>query len=161
MPAIEWNPARGAREAGIDAEALREAMARAIEEIPPSMLRPEIAGCEAPGVVTIRVVDDREIAALNARHLGRIGPTDVLAFPMFDRDPKSGRLHWGDIVVSRQTARRVAADLDLPVSEEMFRYIIHGFLHLAGYDDVRASDRRRMICVQERILREAVRGGRR
>ena len=135
-------------------------MARALEEMSPDMLRREIAESDAPGTVTIRVVDDQEMAELNARYLGRVGPTDVLAFPMFDQDPKSGRIHWGDIVVSWLTAQRVAEDLELPVSEEMFRYILHGFLHLAGYNDASASDRRRMICAQESVLREVLGRGR-
>ena len=139
----------------MDRKALAAAMVEALMQAPESVLRREVSqqGRGLPGSVTIRLVDDQEIADLNARYLGKIGPTDVLAFPMFDSDPRSGRLHWGDIVVSVQTAARVAGELGIPETEEVLRYILHGFLHLIGYDDADAEGRKRMMLVQERLVR--------
>jgi len=105
------------------------------------------------GELCILVVDDRRIATLHERWLGIAGPTDVITFDLADDGPRDG-LH-GDIVVSAETARRTARELGWAPRHELAYYVIHGLLHLAGFDDHTAADRRKMRA-RERSLMAAV-----
>ena len=91
--------------------------------------------------VHVAVVDDRRIRALNARHLGVRRATDVLAFDL--AAPGPGRL-WGEVIVSAETAARQARRLGVPLAAELDMLVVHGLLHLAGYDDRDPRRARRM-----------------
>ena len=82
--------------------------------------------------VSLAVVDDRAIRALNARHLGHDWPTDVISFLL--SGPRDGVLS-GEIVVSAETAARTAEAAGVPPFDELALYVVHGLLHLCGYDD--------------------------
>lgn len=124
----------------------RNALSRAVRFPPACPAPPRLAA-------DIHLISDAEIAALNARHLGKAGPTDVLSFPMGEWDFEREALSLGDIVVSYETARREARARGLKTTEETARYIVHGFLHLVGYEDDTPAKRRRMTALQERILK--------
>ena len=100
------------------------------------------------GDLSVAIVDDRAIAVLNAQYLQKNAPTDVLAFSYGD-DPDGLA---GEIVVSAETAARVASSLGEPPERELLRYCVHGLLHLCGYDDRDSSDRINMEAAQERAL---------
>ena len=91
--------------------------------------------------VHVTVVDDRRIRALNARYLGTRRATDVLAFDL--AGPGPGRL-WGEVIVSAETAARQARRLRVPLAAELDLLVVHGLLHLAGYDDHDPRRARRM-----------------
>lgn len=78
----------------------------------------------------VLLVGDKEIHELNRQYLGRDRPTNVLAFPM---DGPSNRL-LGDIVISVQTAQREAEERGVSLEEHLALLLIHGVLHLLGYD---------------------------
>ncbi len=99
--------------------------------------------------VHVTVVDDRRIRALNARYLGTRRATDVLAFEL--TAPGPGRL-WGEVIVSAETAARQARRLGVPLAAEMDLLVVHGLLHLAGYDDHDPRHARRMHECARRIL---------
>lgn len=120
----------------------------------PAARRPHLKGART-AAADVLLVDDAEIAELNARHLHHRGPTDVLSFPIGDVDPVRKAYFLGEIVVSFETAEREAAERGLPTREEWARYLVHGFLHLLGYDDRTPRLRARMEALQERILLEA------
>ena len=101
------------------------------------------------GDLSLAIVDDPQMAALNARFAGKGEPTDVLAFPYGDGD---GDGLAGEIVVSAETAERAAASFDETPEREVLRYCVHGLLHLCGYDDRTPAARRRMTARQERFL---------
>jgi probable rRNA maturation factor len=90
--------------------------------------------------VVVALVDDATIAELNQRFLGEEGPTDVLSFPQ------------GEIVVSAETALREAQERGIPPLHELILYVVHGALHLKGFDDRRSEERRRMRREERRIL---------
>ncbi|MBI4764568.1 MAG: pyridoxine 5'-phosphate synthase [Deltaproteobacteria bacterium] len=100
--------------------------------------------CE--GEVSLLAVEDREIAGYNRRYLGREGPTNVLAFPMQEGlFPKINPHLWGDVVISTETAGREAREAGITPSERFQFLLIHGLLHLIGYDhEVSRSEARRM-----------------
>ncbi len=106
------------------------------------------------GELSILFTDDRHIAELNRRYLGRKGPTNVLAFPMSGEPPlhfESGIL--GDIAVSVDTAIRESKNSGEPLDETIYRLLIHGLLHLLNYDHERSpEDARRMEEEQSRLL---------
>jgi probable rRNA maturation factor len=125
---------------------------RAAWKLVPPNRRPRRRG--RPWTVALVVMDDAEIGALNRAHLGRAGPTDVLAFPMGEYDPERKTWLLGEIAVSFETAAREAAARGLPCEQELARYAVHGFLHLVGYLDDTAARRRELERVQEAALRK-------
>lgn len=98
--------------------------------------------------LSILLVDDRAIRTLHHRWMGEDTATDVLSFPQ--GGPAADLL--GDIVISVETAARRSPGR---IFEETLRCLIHGLLHLVGYDHVRLSDRRRMERESRRLQRIA------
>jgi rRNA maturation RNase YbeY len=78
------------------------------------------------------LVDDGKIENLNERFLNRKRPTDVLAFLFDDRNKKGV---WGEIYISEERAREQAVNYGVTFNNELTRLIIHGILHLLGYND--------------------------
>ena len=102
--------------------------------------------------LSILLVGDRRMATLHEEWLGVPGPTDVITFDLAGGAPGGG-LH-GDIVVSAETAARVARELGWSPRHEVAYYVVHGLLHLAGHDDIDPSKRRAMRA-RERVLMRA------
>jgi rRNA maturation RNase YbeY len=87
------------------------------------------------GELSVLFTDDERIAELNRRYLRRKGPTNVLAFPMLSGTSphlESGML--GDVVISVDTAVSESQELGEPLQRTVDRLLIHGILHLLGYD---------------------------
>jgi probable rRNA maturation factor len=85
--------------------------------------------------VTVAFVSDRAMRELNRMWRRRQGTTDVLSFPAAqDRFEKTEGLTLGDVVISVEQARRQAAEHGLEFEEEVSQLILHGLLHLCGYD---------------------------
>jgi probable rRNA maturation factor len=99
--------------------------------------------------VSVALVDDATIARLNEQHLGHEGPTDVITFDLSD-DSEEGV--EGEIVLSVDTARREAAGRGHSPAAEIALYVVHGTLHLLGYDDQLAADARDMHEREDAIL---------
>jgi len=91
--------------------------------------------------MTVALIDDQRIRQLNRQFLQEDEPTDVLSFPM-GRTGQGGL--EGEIVVSAQRAAATAAQYGWKPEDELLLYIIHGALHLAGFDDTTAAKRQRM-----------------
>jgi probable rRNA maturation factor len=103
-------------------------------------------GCPG-GLLTLAFLPDRTLAALHGRFLGDPSPTDVITFPGIRGAGSSGEICVSvDAAVRRagRTARRLSAELTL--------YLVHGWLHLAGYDDTTAPARRAMRRAEARAL---------
>lgn len=99
------------------------------------------------------LVDDAAMAELNRAYRGASGPTDVLAFPMAEgRFRGLSRTLLGDVVISVETARRQAPPGGGGLRAELALLLVHGLLHLAGYDHGTAAERRRMWRKQRAIL---------
>lgn len=99
------------------------------------------------GTLSVVFVTDSEIQNVHAEFLGEDRPTDVLSFPLLtpDEAPVVDReTVFGEVVVSAETALREAKNRRLPASREAALYVIHGTLHLVGFDDHSSPDRRRM-----------------
>lgn len=90
--------------------------------------------------ISLAVVNDSTMHALNRRHLGHDYPTDVLSFLLEQSDSQLE----GEIVVSSDTAHAAALDYGWDPAHELLLYVIHGALHLVGYDDHTAKQRSKM-----------------
>jgi len=101
--------------------------------------------------LSVALVGDAEMEALNRRFLGRKGVTDVLAFPYGTQ----GGLVSGEIVVNAELARREAAARSHTPLDELMLYLVHGLLHLLGYDDHKPAERREMHERERSILAAA------
>ncbi len=101
--------------------------------------------------VEISIVGDPTISEIHARFLDDPSPTDVITFPHGDG--------LGEIMVSIDTAVRQASEFGEPWERELFRYIVHGLLHLHGYLDDSKDRRDEMFSFQEPlVMKYAMRG---
>lgn len=111
--------------------------------------------------VDVVIVDVEEMAELNASHMDGEGPTDVLAFPL--DEPGEGLPGvpqiLGDVVLCPEIATAQAAEADKRPSDELDMLLVHGLLHLLGYDHQEADERREMFGLTDRLLE--AHGGRR
>jgi probable rRNA maturation factor len=118
----------------------------------------------AAGQVTVVLTNDEEIKALNAAYLGRDRPTDVLAFGAqeqagtFVAAPEAGA-YLGDVIISYPRAVEQAAEQGHPVGQELRLLVVHGVLHLLGYDHAEAEEQAEMWARQARILEALANGG--
>lgn len=87
--------------------------------------------------ISVALVDDAAIHALNRRHLDHDWPTDVISFAL--SEPGEPEL-TGELIVSAQMAAETARDAGAEPRAELALYVVHGLLHLCGYDDLDADD---------------------
>ena len=90
--------------------------------------------------LTLRIVDEAEITALNYRYRGKDGATNVLAFPMSDETTGDASVMLGDIVISVDTAADESERDGEPLAETILRLLIHGLLHLLDFDHERSHE---------------------
>ena len=102
--------------------------------------------------LTVMLGDDALLQELNFQYLGIAAPTDVLSFPAGEIDPDTGRVYLGDVVVSYPRAQLQSAGRH-SLEEELQLLVVHGVLHLLGYDHGAAEDKSKMWAVQEQILK--------
>jgi probable rRNA maturation factor len=100
----------------------------------------DLAGVE----LSVALVDDAAIHALNRDYRHKDKPTDVLAFPMQEGGPFEPGALLGDVIVSIDTARRQAAKRRRPLLDEVTMLLAHGLLHLVGYDHQTDAEEREM-----------------
>ncbi len=107
----------------------------------------------AVGELTLTFIDVSEIAALNAEYMGKVGPTDVLSFPMDDEPTPGVPTLLGDVVISPAVASAQFAEHAGTLDDELALLVVHGVLHVLGYDhadaDEAAAMRRRELDVLE------------
>jgi probable rRNA maturation factor len=116
--------------------------------------------------ICVLACDDARIAGLNAEFRGKETPTNVLSWPAFELSPgrpgalpepplapESGsRGHLGDVAIALQTTRREAADCAIPLKDHVIHLILHGCLHLLGFDHETNEDAETMEGVETRAL---------
>jgi len=90
--------------------------------------------------ISVLIVSDRKIASLHRQFMNESGPTDVITF------------QHGEIFVGAESARRNARRFGNAFERELRLYVVHGLLHLHGFDDRNAASARRMQVVQRKIL---------
>jgi probable rRNA maturation factor len=121
-------------------------------------------GLNHPVTVGLLITDDTTIRRLNHRYRGQDTATDILAFGSDEGgdgfvSPPGQPRHLGDIVLSYPRAAMQAEERELPLHEELDRLLVHGLLHLLGYEDYEEEERRKMWERQESILRSVYEDG--
>lgn len=103
--------------------------------------------------ISIAIITDEVMHELNRRHLDHDYPTDVLSFVLnsVPTKPPIDELD-GEVIVSADTARRESAARGVDAREELLLYLVHGLLHLCGYDDHSDIDRSAMRQREQAIL---------
>jgi probable rRNA maturation factor len=96
-----------------------------------------LEGIKKSGEITVCFVNDKKIKELNLKYRGRNSPTDVLVFDLTEKDKNLN----ADIVISTDTAISNARIFKSKPLSELYLYVIHGVLHLLGYDDKNKKDR--------------------
>jgi probable rRNA maturation factor len=133
-------------------------------------------GCRDNAELSILLTDNDGIQRLNKKYLKKDKPTDVLSFPMYEKDGKRGvggrgwkkisphptshiphPIILGDVVISVETAKAQIKENGVTLDQELARLLIHGILHLLGFDHAKNSkEARRMRKEEERLLKNNV-----
>jgi len=110
---------------------------------------------ETPAELSLLFTDDASIRAINAEWRGQDKPTNVLSFPAFPVQPGDmpGPM-LGDIILAHETLVREAAEMGKPFEEHLTHLLVHGFLHLFGYDHMETDEAEEMEGLETRILGE-------
>jgi probable rRNA maturation factor len=123
----------------------------------------DAARAPSPASIGLILSDDRELAELNATHMGATGPTDVLSFPLLTPSfalPPGRRPHLGDIVVSVERAVEQAesgrgghtGDVRWSPADELRLLVIHGTLHICGWDHAEPTEGAAMRAMERELL---------
>jgi len=120
-------------------------------------LAAHVLGCAAThlkseGELAILLTDDAEMRALNRQWRQLDKPTDVLSFPSDQPEIPGQAQYLGDIAIGYETARRDADALQRPFEGHVSHLLIHGFLHLLGYDHIETEDAQVMEPLETEIL---------
>jgi probable rRNA maturation factor len=102
--------------------------------------------------LTIVLTDDQHLHELNLEYLGVDSPTDVLSFPSSERDPQTGARYLGDVLISVPRAEIQARSAGHPLESEVQLLVVHGVLHLLGYDHAEPGEKSAMWKLQTEIL---------
>jgi len=110
------------------------------------------ARLEQAAELTVVLTDDAQVHELNLQYRQVDAPTDVLSFPAGETDPDSGNLYLGDIVISIPRARAQAEAEGHSLEAELRLLVVHGVLHLLGYDHADEQEKKAMWAAQTEIL---------
>lgn len=107
--------------------------------------------------LSLSLVDDAAMGALNAAHRGKDGPTDVLSFSLLEGAYSEHRgALLGDVVIDVEQAARQARRARRPLDDELAKLLIHGVLHLVGHDHEADDEARRMRAEERRLWKALV-----
>lgn len=115
--------------------------------------RSALAGRRRDAEVSIRIVDAAESQVLNRQYRGQDKPTNVLAFPA-ELPPELGLPLLGDLVICREVVEAEAAAQAKPPDAHWAHMVVHGTLHLVGYDHESAAEAEAMEALETEILAE-------
>ncbi len=107
---------------------------------------------DAGNDATILLTGDEQLHELNQKYLGVDAPTDVLSFPADLVDPETNVNYLGDVLISFPRALAQAAGGGHPVEQELRLLVVHGMLHLLGYDHSQPEEKEKMWAIQAKIL---------
>jgi len=133
---------------GLSMDAMTDLLEQAAQAV---LNRQAIHPVEEAGLV---LTDDAQLQSLNSHYLGIDAPTDVLSFPAGDTDPDSGACYLGDVLVSYPRAASQALAGGHTIEAELQLLVVHGILHLYGYDHLDQESKAAMWAVQAALLRQ-------
>ena len=98
---------------------------------------------------SISVISDKQMEKLNFKFMNRNRPTDVLSFSYQD-----GSIPLAEVIISAEKAYENSVRFKTTPAEELLMYLIHGILHIMGYNDSESEEKKKMLTEQDRILKE-------
>lgn len=104
--------------------------------------------------ICISIDDDAVLAELNQKYLGISSPTDVLSFELNENNPETGNFYLGDILISYDRAKEQAQKAGHTTESEIRLLLIHGILHLLGYDHVDETQKKAMWEKQDLLIKK-------
>jgi probable rRNA maturation factor len=109
-----------------------------------------------PDAIDVGIVleGNEQLQALNRQYLGIDAATDVLSFVLDEKDPETGKLYLGDVIISVEKAQEQADKAGHAVMDELQLLAIHGILHLLGHDHAGEEEKAKMWAAQRQILAE-------
>ncbi len=113
----------------------------------------EITGSSHQVDLSIVIGSDAFLRKLNLQYRQVDSPTDVLAFPADELDPDTADYYLGDVIISLPRAQEQASSTGHSLQDELQLLVVHGVLHLQGYDHSSPSDKKKMQSVQDKILK--------
>ena len=119
---------------------------------------PQLGEATRPVELSVRLAGDDEVRALNAHWRGKDKPTNVLSFPMAEpyeleqADEDGPAIMLGDIILAHGVVEREAAEKGVSINEHATHLVVHGTLHLLGYDHVAEADAAEMESREVRAL---------
>jgi probable rRNA maturation factor len=132
----------------VEFEGLRPVMEKAADQI---LLEHDVTSY----AISVSFVDDSEISRINRESLARSGATDVIAFDLSEEGLPIEKV--GDLYISIDTALENSSRFGVKPEEEILRLVVHGVLHVLGYEDGDPAGRERMTEVQEKAVKKAFR----
>ncbi len=105
--------------------------------------------------VSLLLTHDSQVQELNKEYRGQDKPTNVLSFAALDADspiPDDGPILLGDVIIARETCLREAADEDKTLVHHLSHLVVHGVLHLLGYDHIEDDEAEEMESLERSIL---------
>jgi probable rRNA maturation factor len=119
----------------------------------------DLATIPATIEISIRLTSDAEVQTLNEQYRQQDKPTNVLSFPMIQPDlidalanTDDGEVLLGDIVLAYETCEREAQERGVPVDDHATHLIVHGVLHLLGYDHMTDADAEHMEAIERDVM---------
>ena len=110
-----------------------------------------ILGFQQEAEVTVRIVDEAESRELNHTYRGKDKPTNVLSFP-FEAPPGLELPLLGDLVICRQVVEREASEQGKPLMAHWAHMVVHGSLHLLGYDHIEDGEAEEMEALEVEFM---------
>ncbi len=105
--------------------------------------------------LTLLITNNTEMQKLNYSHRKINKPTDVLSFHL-DKTEQIKNKYLGDIVISYEKAKKQANEKHFPIESELLLLLVHGYLHLLGYDHKLKKDAKQMFALQNKLLLEII-----
>jgi len=102
--------------------------------------------------MSVVIGNDALLKRLNLKYRGINSTTDVLSFSTSETDPDTHSLYLGDVIISLPRAHEQAASGGHPLADELQLLVVHGTLHLLGYDHLEKADTKKMQAIQDRTL---------
>ena len=112
----------------------------------------------APLEITVTLSNDAQIKVINREHRGKNKPTNVLSFPLWETlaeiPASKDAVPAGDIIIALETMKREAVEQDKSLKHHFCHMLVHGFLHLLGYDHMTDSEAEEMETLETKILKK-------
>ena len=102
--------------------------------------------------ISVVLTDDEDVHILNRDYRGVDRPTNVLSFATLDDEAVEEPLLLGDVIVARETTEKEAAEANISVADHLFHLVVHGVLHLIGYDHIEDWEAEEMEAMEVKIL---------